>query len=88
MVLPVVLYRCVCWIIKKADCQSNDAFILWCWRRLLRVPWTAEIHEVNPKGNQPLIFIGRTVAEAESPIFLLLNSKSQLIRKDLNAGKG
>ena len=41
MVFPVVLYGCVCWIIKKADHQRNDAFILWCWRRLLRVPGTA-----------------------------------------------
>ena len=42
MVFPVVMYRCECWIIKKAECQRIDAFELWCWRRLLRVPWTAK----------------------------------------------
>ena len=41
MVFPVVMYRCESWIIKKAECQRIDAFELWCWRRLLRVPWTA-----------------------------------------------
>ena len=41
MVLPVVLYGCESWTIKKAEPQRTDAFKLWCWRRLLRVPWTA-----------------------------------------------
>ena len=41
MVSPVVMYRCESWTIKKAECQRTDAFELWCWRRLLRVPWTA-----------------------------------------------
>ena len=41
MVFPVVMYGCESWIIKKAECQRIDAFELWCWRRLLRVPWTA-----------------------------------------------
>ena len=40
-VLPVVTYGCESWTIKKAECQRIDAFELWCWRRLLRVPWTA-----------------------------------------------
>ena len=40
MVFPVVVYRCESWTIKKAECQRIDAFELWCWRRLLRVPWT------------------------------------------------
>ena len=40
MVFPVVMYGCEIWIIKKAECQRIDAFELWCWRRLLRVPWT------------------------------------------------
>ena len=53
MVLPVVMYRCESWIIKKAECQRIDAFELWCWRRLLRVSRTARrIKLVNPKGNQ------------------------------------
>ena len=41
MVLPVVMYRCEIWTVKQAECQRIDAFELWCWRRLLRVPWTA-----------------------------------------------
>ena len=41
MVFPVVMDRCENWIIKKAECQRIDAFELWCWRRLLRVPWTS-----------------------------------------------
>jgi len=41
MVFPVVMYGCESWIVKKAECRRIDAFELWCWRRLLRVPWTA-----------------------------------------------
>ena len=41
MVFPVVMYRCESWTVKKAECRRIDAFKLWCWRRLLRVPWTA-----------------------------------------------
>ena len=41
MVFPVVMYGCESWIVKKPECQRIDAFELWCWRRLLRVPWTA-----------------------------------------------
>ena len=41
MVFPVVIYGCESWTIKKAECQRIDAFELWCWRRLLKVPWVA-----------------------------------------------
>ena len=41
MVFPVVTYGCETWTVRKAECQRTDAFELWCWRRLLRVPWTA-----------------------------------------------
>ena len=41
MVFPVVMYGCLSWTIKKAECQRTDVFELWCWKRLLRVPWTA-----------------------------------------------
>ena len=41
MLFPVIMCRCECWTIKKAEPQRSDAFVLWCWRRLLRVPWTA-----------------------------------------------
>ena len=53
MVFPVVMYGCGSWTIKKAECQRIDAFKLWCWRRLLKVPWTQEIKSVNLKGDQP-----------------------------------
>ena len=43
MVFPVVMYGCESWTVKKAECQRIDAFELWCWRKLLRVPWTARI---------------------------------------------
>ena len=55
MVFPVVMYGCESWTIKKAEHQRTDAFELWCWRRLLRVPWTARrsnqssLKEINPK---------------------------------------
>ena len=51
MVFTVVMYGCESWTVKKAECQRIDAFELWCWRRLLRVPWTAK-RPVNPKGDQ------------------------------------
>ena len=77
------------WTIKKAELWRIDAFELWYWRRLLRVPWIAkEIKPVNPKGNQPWIFTGRTDAEAEAPILWLPDVKSRLIGKDPDAGKG
>ena len=55
MVFPVVMYGCESWAIKKAESQRIDAFEMWCWRRLLRVPWTARrsnqsiIKEINPE---------------------------------------
>ena len=55
MVFPVAMYRCESWTIKKAECQRTGAFELWCWRRLLRVPWTARrsnqsiLKEINPE---------------------------------------
>ena len=57
MVLPVVMYKCESWTIKKAECQSIDAFELWCWGRLFRVPWTARrsnqssLREINPENS-------------------------------------
>ena len=53
MGFPVVMYACESWTIKKAECGRIDAFELWCWRRLLRVLWTARRQPVSPKGNQP-----------------------------------
>ena len=55
MVFPVVMYGCESWTVKKAECRRTDAFELWCWRRLLRVPWTARrsnqsiLKEISPR---------------------------------------
>ena len=55
MVVPVVLYGCESWTIKKAEYQRTDAFELWCWRRLLRIPWTSKrsnqsiLKEISPE---------------------------------------
>ena len=68
MVFPVVMYGCESWTIKKAERRRIDAFELWCWRRLLSPLDCKEIQTVNPKGNQSQMFIGRTDAEADTPI--------------------
>ena len=74
--------------VKKAERQGTDAFELCCWRRLLRVPWTAR------RSNQSILkeisseySFGRTDAEAETPILWPPDAKSQLARKDPDAGK-
>ena len=67
MVFPVVMYECESWTIKKAEHGRIDAFELWCWKRLLRVPWTAR-RSVHSKGDQSWVFIGSTAVEAETPI--------------------
>ena len=89
MVFPVIMYGCESWTIKKAEHQRTDAFELCCWRRLLRVPWTARRwnqlipKEIIPKG----IFIGRIDAEAEAPILWPPDVKNWIIDKDPDAGK-
>ena len=89
MVFPVVTYMCESWTIKKAERRRIDAFELWCWRRLFRVPWTASRsnQSILPKVNQLWIFIRRTDVEAEALILWQPDAKSQLIRKDPDAGK-
>ena len=73
---------------RPTECRRIDAFELWCWRRLLRVPWTAkETQPVHPKGNQSWIFIGRTDVEAETPILWPPDVKNWLIGKDPDVGK-
>ena len=68
MVFPVVMYGCESWTIKTAECQRIDALELWCWRRLESALDYKEIQAVHPKGYQSWVFIGRTDAEAETPI--------------------
>ena len=86
VVFPVVTYGCESWTIKKAEHQKTDAFKLWSWRTQSPMD-CKEIKPVNPKGNQPWIYIGRADAEAYAPILWLPDVKSQLIGKDLDAGK-
>ena len=85
MVFPVVMYGCESWTVKKAECRRTGAFELWCWRRLLRVPWTAR------RSNQSIIkswvFFGRTDVKVETLILWSPHAKSWLIGKDPNAGR-
>ena len=85
MVFPVVMYRCDSWTVNKADHQRIDVFKLWCWRKLLSPLDNKEIKPVNPKGNQPWIFIERT--DAENPILWPPDAKNQLIGKDPDGGE-
>ena len=69
MVFPVVMYGCESWTVKKAEHRRIDAFELCCWRRLLRVPWTVRrSNQSILKEISPGVFIGRTDADAETPI--------------------
>ena len=69
MVCPVVIYGCESWTIKKAEHRRIDAYELWCWRRLLRVPRTARRSNQSVlKEISPGVFMGRTDVEAETPI--------------------
>ena len=78
-----IMYGCESWTVKKAEHWRIDAFELWCWRRLFRVPWTSkEIQQVHSKGDQSWVFIGRTDAKAETPILWPPHTKSWLIGKD------
>ena len=78
MILPVVTYNCESWTVNKAECQRIDAFELWCWRRLLRVSWTARsnqsiLRKINPEYsseglmlNPKLQYFGHLIKIAES----------------------
>ena len=87
MVFSVVMYGCESWTIKKPVHQRIDTFELWYSRRLLRVPWTARIQPVYPKGNWSWIFTGRTYAKAETPVLWPPDGKNWLTGKDPDAGK-
>ena len=70
MVFPVVMYGCESWTVKKAECQRIDAFELWCWRRLLRVPWTAR------RSNQSIL---KKISPGSSLEGLMLKLKLQYV---------
>ena len=86
-VFPVAMHGCESWTIKKAEHWWINAFELWCWKRLLRVPWTARrsnqsiLKEISPECS------GRTDGEIEAPILWPPDVKSWLIRKDSDTGK-
>ena len=72
---------------KKAECRKVDAFELWCWKRLASPSDCKEIQPVHPRGDKSGVFIGRTDAEAETPVLWPRHGKSQLIGKDPDAGR-
>ena len=75
MVFPVVVYGCESWMVKKAECQRIDAFELWCWRRLLRVPWTAR------RSNQSILKNNLGISLEEIMLKLKLQYFGHLMRK-------
>ena len=83
----VVMYRCESWTTKNAECQRTDAFELWCWRRLLRVPWTANrsnqtiLKEINPEYSLEGLMLELKLQLWPPDV------KSQLPGKDPDAGK-
>ena len=89
MVFPVVMYRCESWTIKKAECQRIDAFELWCWRRLLRVSWTARtsnqsiLKEINPKYSLEGLML-----KLKLQYFGHLMRRTDSLEKNPDAGKG
>ena len=96
MIFPVVMYGCERWTINKTERQRIDAFELQCWRRLLKVPWTARsnqsiLKEINPEWifrvGIPKSVLGRTDAETEAPILQPPDVKRRFTGKDPDAGK-
>ena len=89
MVYPTVMYGCESWTIKKAKCQRTDAFELWCWRRLLRVPWTTRrskqsiLKVISPKYSLE----GLTDAETDTSILGHLMQRADSFEKTLMLGK-
>ena len=88
MVFPVVMYGCENWTIKKAEHQRIDAFELWCWRRLLRVPWTARrsnqfiLKEISPEYS-----LERLMLKLKLHYFGHLMRRADLLEKTLMLGK-
>ena len=86
MVFPVFMYGCESWNVKKAERRKIDAFELWCWRRLESPLDCKEIQPVHPKGDQFWVFIGRTDAEAGTPILGHLMQRVDSLEKTLMLG--
>ena len=89
MVFPVVMYGCESWTVKKAEHRRINAFELWCWRGLLRVPWTARRsnQSILKKEDQSWVFIGRTDVGPETPILGHPMQRADSMEKTLMLGK-
>ena len=88
MVFPVVMYGCESWTIKKAECQRIDAFELWCWRRLLRVPWTARRSNLSIlKELSPRCSLKRLILKLKLQYFGHLMWRADSFKKTLILGK-
>ena len=87
MVCPLVMHRCESWTIKKTECQRIDAFELWYWRRLLRVPWTARTSNQSILKEISWMFIGSTDAKPEAPMLWSPDANNWFIWKDPDAWK-
>ena len=85
MVFPVVMYGCESWTVKKAESQRIDTFELWCWRRLLGVPWPERRSNQSILRDQFWVFIGKNDAKAETPVLFPPHAESWLIGKDSDA---
>ena len=88
MVFPVVMYGCESWTIKKAECCRIDAFELWCWRRLLRVPWTARrSNQSIPKSISPEYSLEGLILKLKLQYFGHLMQRTHSLEKILMLGK-
>ena len=88
MVFPVVMYGCESWIVKKAECWRTDAFELWCWRRLLRVPWTAgRSNQSNLKEISPEYSLEGLMLKLKLQYFGHLMQRTESLEKTLMLGK-
>ena len=88
MVFPVVMYGCESWTVKKAECQRIDAFELWCWRRLLRVPWTARrSNQSILKAISPGCSLEGLMLKLKLQYFGHLMQRADLFEKTLMLGK-
>ena len=87
MVFPVVMYGCESWTIKKAKHQRTDAFELWCWRRLLRVPWTARSSQLILKEINPEYSLERLMLKLKLQYFGHLMRRTNSLEKTVMLGK-
>ena len=87
MVFPVVMYGCESWIVKKAECRRIDAFELWCWKRLLRVPWTARrSNQSIPKEISPGCSLEGLMLKLKLQYFGHLMGRADSLEKTLMLG--